>query len=270
MRHIDQITKKINIDDYVKRAAADTDFKELVKEPTVIVRDGQERVIYDFVDFETAKYAEALKKIRYIDDIRTSGLKTQSRTFGYAPRNTLRKDFCASASMAEEHPAEHALLVELGQKLANVYLKNAPGVYGKHKEIAGYKVQKQWQIPGTPFTSGIVNKNNQLAYHFDTGNFKKVFSCMIAFKSPGCKGGHLSLPEYDIGLEIANNSVLLFDGQEILHGVTPFETEEDGYRFTVVYYSLQRMWQCLTVTEEIARIRKVKTAREQKRAQPKQ
>ncbi len=68
-----------------------------------------------------------------------------------------------------------------------------------------------------------------------------------------------------MALEIANDSVLLFDGQDILHGVTPFTVSDDGYRYTVVYYSLQRMWDCLTITDELARIRNLKTQRERKR-----
>lgn len=54
-----------------------------------------------------------------------------------------------------------------------------------------------------------------------------------------------------------------------MHGVTPIiKTHRDGYRFTVVYYSLEQMWKCLTITQELARIRNVKTQREAKRLKP--
>ncbi len=64
----------------------------------------------------------------------------------------------------------------------------------------------------------------------------------------------MAVPEYDIGLEVADQSLTLFDGQALLHGVTPFRRSgPQGYRFTVVYYSLQQMWQCLPPGEEAKR-----------------
>jgi hypothetical protein len=90
---------------------------------------------------------------------------------------------------------------------------------------------------------------------------------MVGFKS-NVKGGHLAIPEYDIGLEIANNSVVLFDGQKICHGVTPITLKsKNAYRYTVVYYTLQQMWKCQPITEEVARIKDERTALERRRIQ---
>ena len=267
MRTILKKTKKVDYQDFKLRRALAEDVTELIKEPVTIVDEkGEIKLIYDIVPFDTSKYVEALRKIKYQESTRVSGLKTVSRIFGYAPRVTARKDFCSSTSLLNDSPEEHELIIELGQKLSEVYLNRAPQIFTGHQATADNKVRGEYRIEGTPFTSGIINKNNPLKYHFDSGNFKKVFSCMMAFKNE-CNGGHLALPEYDIALEIADNSVLLFDGQDILHGVTPFKlASDDGYRFTVVYYSLQRMWDCLSVTDEIARIRNRKTERERRRA----
>ena len=88
---------------------------------------------------------------------------------------------------------------------------------------------------------------------------------MVAFKS-NTKGGYLSIPEYDIGLEIANNSILLFNGQKILHGVTPFKLlSKNAYRYSIVYYTLQQMWKCEPITKELARIKDERTKLEKKR-----
>jgi hypothetical protein len=87
----------------------------------------------------------------------------------------------------------------------------------------------------------------------------------VAFKK-GVEGGRLCCPEFGIKFEIEDNTLLVFDGQSILHGVTPIKKlHPDAYRYTIVYYSLQQMWRCDTVNEEIYRIRKVKKAREFKR-----
>jgi len=266
MKIIEAKLRELDYKDYKLRGANVSDFTTLVKDPVTLMHDGEVKVVYDHLPFDTTPYKEAFKKIKYQKTERTAGLKTVSRIFGFAPRVTMRKDFCSATSLSTEDPEAHAAIVELGQKIAGIYLQRAPEVFQKHSETLRENMKEdQWVIPNTPFTSGIINKNNPLKYHFDTGNFKKVFSCMVAFKHD-CEGGHLSLPEYDMGLEIADNSILLFDGQEILHGVTPFKLlSDEGYRFTAVFYSLRGMWECLTVDDEIARIRNIKTQRERKR-----
>jgi hypothetical protein len=113
-----------------------------------------------------------------------------------------------------------------------------------------------------------VNKNNQLKYHFDSGNFKGVLSNMVVLKKD-VAGGYLIIPELDIALEVADNTLTIFNGQEILHGVSTIEYENDhAYRYSVVYYSLEQMWKCEPINDEIARIRKVKTQREKNRLDP--
>jgi hypothetical protein len=80
------------------------------------------------------------------------------------------------------------------------------------------------------------------------------------------QGGYLSLPEFGIGVECSNNSLFLFDGQGILHGVTPFKKLSlDSYRYSIVYYSMQQIWKCLPLTEELAHVRELKAQRELKR-----
>lgn len=218
------------------------------------------------VGFDSSDIVEALKSIKYHEGRRTTGLKSRSRVFGYSPRVTVRQDYCHLTSLAHESPKEHDVICDYARQVVALYAGESPEVYEKHEEAANERVDGEWKIPGTPFTSGIINKNNKLKYHFDSGNFKDVNSCMLAFKH-NVRGGYLALPEYDLGLEIANNSVTIFDGQSILHGVTPFyELAPDAYRYTVVYYSLDQMWKCLPLGEEVARIQNIKSARERARA----
>ena len=93
---------------------------------------------------------------------------------------------------------------------------------------------------------------------------------MVVFKG-GVSGGFLSLPEYRAGVELKDNSLFMFDGQSILHGVTPIKKHNpNSYRYSIVYYSLRQMWKCLTIDEEVIRIRQRKTKRELLRAKPTQ
>lgn len=246
---------------FVKRSAVESDCKQLITGDTVLVdKDTKEvLVIYKLLgETELHKQVfDSLKKIKYYESMRASGLKSRSRIFGFTPRLRLKlsDQTCRVASLAKDDPKVHKYICDYARYINSVYDENNPKLYEQHKELTE-KVLKDYVIPETLFTSGIINYNNPLKYHFDSGNFKNVNSAMIAFKQ-NTGGGHLCLPEYDVKLAIENTSVSLFDGQNLLHGVTPIkEAAEDSYRFTIVFYSLVGMWQCLPLSEEIADARK--------------
>ena len=253
-------------ENFVNRSALESDFKQLISEDCVLIEDGKIRLIYKKLGFDDSELVDALKRIKYNTTERTGGLKTTSRIFGFAPRVPMRNDYCRSTSLADEFPREHAVVCNYARKVEDLYKSHDEKTYEQHKATTDEKIKSQYKIGGGVFTSGIINKNNPLKYHYDSGNFTKVFSCMLAIRY-NCEGGYLALPEYGIGLAIETNSVTIFDGQSILHGVTPIKyVSPDAYRFTIVYYSLKNIWQCLPLDQELARIRSLKMRREMKRA----
>lgn len=244
--------------------AQECDFSELMKESFVAYEGGVQRIAYKVLDWDTSDIVSALHGVEYATADRVNGMLSNSAIFGYMPKRLPYQDFCRATSMASRAPAEHEVICRYGAKVAEEYRALCPEDFERHEGLVK-DVSPTWKLEGTPFTSGIVNKDNQLPYHFDSGNFKSAKSCMLTFKHL-VKGGYLSIPEYDIGVEVANNSLLIFDGAIALHGVTPIHKEETiSYRFSVVYYSLQQMWKCMTPEEELARVRKKKTEREMRR-----
>jgi hypothetical protein len=265
MKTITVQRKKIEWKQYIRRSAVDDDYSELIAEPCIIKDENGEIVaVYGILNIDTQQLRQAVLQIRMGKNRRTMGLRTQSRIFGYMPREEIRKDYCSSTVMAREQPKQHAIVCRFAETLSKYYETYAPEIFTKHVETVN-KVLPEWKIANTPFTSGIINKNNPLKYHLDRGNFPNLYSNMVCFRKD-VVGGHLALPEYDIGLDISDNSIVFFDGQKIIHGVTPitFDTPE-AYRFTLVYYSLARMWQCKPVDEEIARIQQRRTELENQR-----
>lgn len=268
MKTITLHRKKLDKKDWVKRSAQESDYKTLITEPCLLVDadTGEIKVIYDHLDMDTDAIVRALRRVKYSVGQRARGLKSTSRIFGYRPRNEMRQDYCSSTSMASAQPKEHQMVAQLALKLEEVYKRYNQEMYAKHQKLSQEKIREDWRIEGQSlFTSGIINKNNPLKYHFDTGNFSDVYSMMVVFKG-SVEGGYLALPEYDVAFALPNNSLFMFDGQGILHGVTPIKyTSGFGYRFSVVYYTLKRMWQCLEIGEEVQRIRQTKTAKERTR-----
>lgn len=266
MKILELKNNNLNYKDFIKRSAEEKDYEVLLTEPTIGVEEGEIKFVYDFIPegVDTSDLVEAVKHIKYHEGKRARGLVSRSRIFGYRPRLEMRADFCSSTSLAMECPKEHGLICNFAGEIEKMYLKNHPEGYKKHKAETD-TVKKEWRIGEGIFTSGIVNKNNPLKYHFDTGNFNKVYSCMPVFKS-GIRGGHLALPEYGIGIELKDRSIFMFDGQAIMHGVTPIKyNNPNSYRYSIVYYSLKRIWACLEIDQELARIRNKKTKREKER-----
>jgi len=266
MKVIQVSKKELDLKEWVKRSAKETDYSTLITEPCIVMCDGEVKIIYDILDEDTSDVAKALQKIKYTTGKRSRGLVSTSRIFGYRPRNEMRQDFCSSTSLAVEHPKEHEVVASLIEKIEGRYAENNPKKYEDHKKLVDEKILPEWRLKkNSVYTSGIINKNNPLKYHFDTGNFTDVYSTMIVFKHD-VEGGFLACPEYDIAFALPTNSIIQFDGQGILHGVTPIkQLSKNAYRYSIVYYSLKRMWQCLPISEEIARIRNQKTLRERTR-----
>lgn len=253
--------------DFIRKSAVESDYSTLIKEDCKLIdkESGQLLGVYLVMPQHSMELLKALLTIRYGKNKRLAGLITHSRIFGYKPREKIRNDFCTSTQLSRESPIEHEIICSFAKTISKYYKKYCGEIYQEHEEITKSKLLPEWTLEGTPFSSGIINRNNALHYHFDSGNFKKVYSNMVAFKS-NIKGGYLSIPAYGIGLEIANNSLLLFDGQKILHGVTPFKLlSKNAYRLSVVYYSLQQMWKCEPMNAELARIKDVRTELEKKR-----
>lgn len=89
---------------------------------------------------------------------------------------------------------------------------------------------------------------------------------MVVFKHQ-IDGGYLTCPEIGLCFELKDKSVLMFDGQNILHGVTPFtKLSPESYRYSIVYYSLAQMWKCLPPGEETKQANKRRREREKKMA----
>lgn len=269
MRFIEVRRTELNLSDFVNRAPAEADCATLVNEDTTLVEDGVPLVVYKRNignPAEARAIAARLLKVKYARSVRAKKLLTQSRTIGFQPRSTIRRDYCTAAKLSWEEPETHDLLCEFARRAVTEYQAYSPELLAKHMAVVEERVREEFRIPGTPFTSGIINKNNPLFYHFDGGNDHDVWSCMFCFREK-TEGGHLAVPEFGLKFAIEDNSLLMFDGQKLLHGVTPIIGLGRGsYRFTVVYYSRREMWKCLPLDEEVARIRQNRTERETKRA----
>jgi len=267
MKSISVKRRDIDIKEYRHRRAEEKDFSTLIEEDTIIYIDGKLAIVYiAAVSEDLTSFYNALENIRYDKSTRTSGLVTTSRIFGYAPRNVIRNAPCRASSLAGDAPEHHDAIVRAAAIAAKYYNLHNPELAQLHQQLTDEKVLGNYKLGKTMFTSGIINDNNPLLYHFDAGNYKGVYSAMFGFKK-GIEGGYLACPEIDIGFKIGNKSLTLFDGQGLLHGVTPIKkTTPNSKRYTIVYYSLQQMWNCKTPGTELEMLRQRRSELEHRRA----
>lgn len=256
MQFLNVKLKEIDLKKYRERSAVEADCSTLIDKDTTVLLDGKPLVVYIAnVSDESEKLFDALTKIRYDKNTRTRGLVTSSRIFGYAPRNAIRNHPCRSTSLARDSPEENEILKQFASVAADLYNKTNAALAERHQRMTEENVLPNYRMDGSMFTSGIVNHNNPLKYHFDSGNYVGVWSAMFAFKRD-VEGGHLACPELDLAFKCSNHSLTMFDGQSILHGVTPIKKlTKDAVRYTVVYYSLKSMWSCEQPKDEVERMR---------------
>jgi 2-oxoglutarate-Fe(II)-dependent dioxygenase family protein len=246
--------------EFVGKKVGPFDWDQTIGGPCDIYREGKLILSvreFNAMDPNLRAARLAAKQLLYPKSTRTSGLETQSRIFGFSPRVAIRNDFCSKTSMATDFPEAHEVFRKTGELIAPYYAGSFPEVYEANK-VEMETVLPEWRFTEL-FTGGIVNKNNALAYHYDSGNFKNVLSCMLLFKE-SVRGGELVFPKWRIALDLPNASLTMFDGQAILHGVSPIQRlNRNAYRYTIVFYALRAMRECLPYDEELRRARLVKT-----------
>ena len=265
MKHVELQRREIDPKAYLKRAACEDDFDDVVDSPVALHLDGDLVGFVEPAERSTARLREALQTIKYVTDYRTDGMLTTSRTFGSQARIPLRRDFCTVASMAREHPDGHDELTSWASHVSDRLAAMAPEIYRHQRDKLHDLVLPDWRFGETAFTSGIVNKNNALFYHRDGGNFPDTWNAMLTLAN-NIRGGELVLPEFRLAIRYTGAELSVFHAQKIIHGVMPIQLHgHDSYRYSVVYFCAQGLKNCLTPKEEVERIRRVKTEWAEKR-----
>lgn len=236
----------------------------VLRTPVTLLERGKPVVVSRRYGGDLTALHAAASTVRYPKHAkRTNGLPVKNRSFGFTTRNVIRGDYCSAASLARANSESHRALCEFAVELDQLYREALPEQSESHRFAALKRIHPDFRLGESLFTSGNANRNNAVGYHYDTGNFSGVCSAMIVLRN-GASGGTLILPEFDVGLYLDDGDCLFFDGQGILHGVTPITLESpESYRISLVYYTLEQAWQCLPAGGELDRIKREKTQREQ-------
>lgn len=266
--------REVEVDEIRHRKPSLDHGPQAIKPGTVLVDpDDNDRVLAAYLPFEPVDAASLRRHataVRVPVQDRTGGLRVRALTFGALPRLEVRgRDACTSAGLNRDHPELYRLLAAQAAPLERLYETLSPGVFEGHASKAE-EILTDWRLPGSKaFTGGVLNRDSNIGYHYDTGNFSDVFSAMIGLRR-AMDGGELVLPEFGVHFPIADGTASFFDGQAAIHGVTDLRTRNRSraHRITIVYYSTKRLWTCLEPTEELHRAAGKRTERAVRRAHP--
>jgi len=267
-----ELNKIRDCKELIKQTPKKEDYSTLIDGDTIFTLNGKNVGLYlKISDPLINEIRKASLETKYVKTYRTNkALPTQSSVFGSLPRLALRNDFCRYSAQTKSEKKNTQRLFTFMDKLSNIYKEYLPEYYNKDIEVITKNVHKDYLLKeNQPFTTVNINVNHAIKYHKDAGNFRGNLSNVLILKD-GIIGGELVFPEYGFALAQSDSYLAIFDGQAEIHGVMPIiKTNENPYRASIVYYTLENMKHCYPFKIEVERLQKVSTIRAKNRAENK-
>lgn len=255
LRKVDLIKIK-KCDELLKKTPSKSDYSEVISEDCLFYKDGKAVGLYIKI---SGKELRGIRKAALTTKLnkssRTRGLPTQSSVFGSLPRIARRNDFCRFSAKTKEEKDNNHRIFKFSQTLLDIYKEYLPQNLERDTKIIDESVESDYKIQReSPFLTANINVNHAIKYHRDTGNFKGNLSNVLILRH-GIAGGELVFPEYGFALSQDDGFLAIFDGQTEIHGVMPIiKTDDNPYRASIVYYSLEQMKHCYPYKEEVERL----------------
>jgi hypothetical protein len=253
---------------YIGRIPVPGEWSRLIRRDTRLVVDGRVIAVYVVLpDAITEPMRRVALTAEMSEGMRTHGLPVRSAIFGALPRIAIRQNYCRMTASSLKEAGHLEVVQRFSLTLSEIYARELPVEFERNLALVADQVEPDYILRPpeerpSPFTSCNFNLNHAIRYHQDTGNFRGVFSNVLILKR-GVVGGFLVCPAFDLAFEQSDNALILFDGQAIVHGVTPIRrTNPHGYRCSTVFYALEAMRDCYPFAEELQRAREWRTGAE--------
>jgi hypothetical protein len=251
-----EIAKSRSAKHFIHGPVQESNFDRLISHTCIVKPEGNMPILY--LDLDMTPLDELiphLKELSFSDSTRKSlGENNKSILFGAVAASINRNNFCTYGAVAKHNTVLHKLLTIKYSTVLDNLLKQYLGSWQNvnYKLWNKSSIHEDYQLANSPWTSGIINKDSQHNYHFDDMNEENMLSGMITLKSE-MSGGYLCFPEYQLAFEVKNRSLIFFCGKNLLHGVSPITLKQDGYRYTIVYYTTAGLKKCDSFEVELAK-----------------
>jgi len=159
--------------------------------------------------------------------------------FGY--KNIKDTDsLCRMTAFSKKHLAKYKETEKVFSFLSDVYNTVVPEKYLVQKEYIE-KLDQDYIIPNTIFTTVTVNKNFRTALHKDAGDLSVGFGNLVVCSEGHYTGGYTIFPQYGIAIDCRQGDFLAMDVHE-WHCNSPIKGE--GVRLSFVMYMREKMLKC--------------------------
>ena len=163
-----------------------------------------------------------------------------------------RHPFCRTTAWTGSHTEQFRGLYPLFEHIGDLMKQYVPGRFAVQWARAE-ATDPAWRVPNTPFTTMTVNNTYPTGVHKDKGDLDTGYSCLAVWRRGEYVGGHLTLPEYRIAVDMQDGDLLLMDAHQ-WHGNTGLELRsEDAERISLVLYYRTNMLACGTPEQEAAK-----------------
>lgn len=148
------------------------------------------------------------------------------------------------------------------QSLARGFKELLPWRY-ENQMKAVRKIDPEYVVPETPFTTITVNKTFRTAAHRDAGDLDSGLSNLLVLSNNGnYSGGYLVFPQIRIAVNVRPGDLLLVNNHEVIHGNTPIVlNDEVAERISLVCYFREGMLELGSREYEEARFEFVESRR---------
>ena len=156
------------------------------------------------------------------------------------PKPHMRRPYPCTSAVHQNNKANNFIkaMIMASKESETYFKKYAPEVYKEFKNMVDMEVPEKWRF-GNIFTGSISNYNISAPFHQDNSNLNGGVNVILTTRN-NATGGCLNVPEYDITIEMEDNSMCVYPAWRNMHGVTPIQTYDDrSYRNTHIFYALK-------------------------------
>jgi hypothetical protein len=153
-----------------------------------------------------------------------------------------RLPYGRATTYTRDNPEKFAMSFPFLQSLARGFKELLPWRYENQMREAA-KLDSEFLVPGTPFTTITVNKTFRTAAHYDAGDLTSGLSNLLTLSNNGnYSGAYLVAPEYRVAVNVRPGDLLLINNHEVMHGNTPIVCHDDeAERISLVVYFREKM-----------------------------
>jgi hypothetical protein len=179
------------------------------------------------------------------------GKKVNTGIIGYFDRYE-RFPYCRMTAFNLDHPDKFAAALPFIRSIDAAFRDNVPDRYAVQRAAIA-RTHPDFYIHGTVFSTITVNKNWQTAVHKDAGDFAAGFGVMTALRAGRYEGCYLVFPKFRVAVDMRTRGVLMADVHQ-WHGNTPLIGRAGKFeRISCVFYYREKMGQCGSAEQELAR-----------------